>query len=228
MRRVGGETTYLSERGSRKVTHCKLGREPKLRTKHATDTTGSVEVKTMRIAMRLLLVTIVLVGSGMYAPHALAADDDGAEKYVGPLSLSPFTFFPRPRYLVTFIKSRTTDPIRTATAVSVTNNVNSGRTCGVSVEWFRGFESTPACTTTFSLEAGFQTDFCSRGIPDALTTCNSTCAPELTFHEGKAVVKSDCKQLGVSARVYYTTEATDSAVTAISDSGIVPLFAFDD
>jgi hypothetical protein len=155
----------------------------------------------MRIATWFLILTVALVSHGMRAPHALAQDDDGGWKESGILSLSPFSSIPLPRYLVTFMKSRTTDPIRTATAVSVTNQV-SGHTCGVSVDWFRGLDSTPSCPTTFSLEAGFQTDFCSRAIPDALTTCNSTCAPELTFHEGKAVVKSDCKQLGVSARVY--------------------------
>lgn len=48
-----------------------------------------------------------------------------------------------------------------------------------------------------------------------------TCAPEFTFHEGKAMVYANCLRLGVSARVYYTTGGNDSAVTAISDSKIV-------
>jgi hypothetical protein len=179
----------------------------------------------MRTVMWLLLLTVALVGSGMYVPQVLAADDDGSETQAWTQSLFPFSFFPTSLYLVTFMKSRTADPIRSATVVSVTNQVG-GRTCQVSVDWFRGFESTPACTTSFSLGAGFQTDFCSRAIPDALTSCNATCTPDLTFHEGKAVVKADCKQLGVSARVYYTTGATDSAVTAITDSRIVPCGLF--
>lgn len=166
------------------------------------------------------LFIVITASYGLFAPAALAATDDGS----GPVPQSTEEAYGgQPRYLVTFMKSRTTDPIRTATVVSVTNQASG--TCQISVDWFRGFETSPACTTTFVLGAGFQTDFCSRTIPDALTTCNTTCTPELTFHEGKAVVSSstrdDCRSIGVSARVYYTSGSADDEVTAISDSKIM-------
>jgi hypothetical protein len=82
------------------------------------------------------------------------------------------------------------------------------------------------CTTTVRLEAGITTDVCSRAIPAPLTTCNASCEPELTFHEGRAVVHSSaeegCERIGVSARVYYTTGDDDESLAAISDSKIVP------
>jgi len=185
----------------------------------------------------LRLVMVVLVSAGMSAPAARAADgDDGGPASaardsaliteVSTIDVSRMT----PLYRVTFMKSRTTDTIRTATVVSVTNQ--AGVSCDITVIWRRGFDPTPVCTTTMSLDAGFQTDFCSRAIPDALTTCNTTCNPDLTFHEGTAVVythvenlfyygSSECLHLAVSARVYYTTGTTASAVTAISDAKIV-------
>lgn len=179
----------------------------------------------MRREIWLLLLTVTLVNYGLFASVALAADDDGMGRLKEQATTRAATTEAEDtgplvaRYLVTFIKSRTTDPLRTSTVVSVTNQTS--RTCDVSVDWFQGFNPTLACTTTFSLDAGFQTDFCSRQIPEPLTTCNATCAPDLTFHEGKAVVSTNCRHIGVSARVYYTTGAIDDAVSAISDSKIV-------
>ena len=119
--------------------------------------------------------------------HATGADD------TGPLVA---------RYLVTFIKSRTTDTIRTATAVSVTNQ--TGQTCQVAIDWFQGFNPTPVCTTAFSLDAGFRLTSVPGSSPDPLTTCNATCAPELTFDEGKAVVSANCQAYwGECARVLH-------------------------
>ena len=46
-----------------------------------------------------------------------------------------------PIYRVTFMKSRTTDAIRSATVVSVTNQGLSP--CDILVSWFRGFDPTP-------------------------------------------------------------------------------------
>jgi hypothetical protein len=127
------------------------------------------------------------------------------------------------RYLVTFLKSRTTEPLRSATVVSLTNQ--AARPSQVSVEWVRGFEPPSACTTTVHLDPGITTDLCSRALPAPLTTCNAVCEPELTFHEGRAVVHSSaeeaCERIGVSARVYYTTGDDDDDLTAISDSKIV-------
>ena len=187
----------------------------------------------------VFLITLTLMSAGIDAPAAHAADnDDGSpasaageaalsiDAAASVIDVSKLV----PLYRVTFMKSRTTDPIRTATVVSVTNQ--APQPCDVAVEWFRGFDPTPVCTTTMSLDVGFQTDFCSRAIPDPLTSCNSTCTPNLTFHEGTAVVYGHVyclfgspfggdPGLAVSARVYYTTGTTDSVVTAISDSKIV-------
>jgi hypothetical protein len=130
------------------------------------------------------------------------------------------------RYLVTYMKSRTTDAIRSATVVTVTNTNATSPTCVVRIEWFQGFvPNTPVCTTTATIEPGVTHDFCSRDVPDAITTCNSVCAPQLTFDEGKAIVSSSeavgCGLIGVEARVYYTTGAGDMAVSAISNPKIV-------
>src|SRR5262245_7855293 len=170
----------------------------------------------MRRELGFLLLTIILVSYELSALPVLAANDDG---FVPVPGYTEESYSGQPRYLVTFMKSRTTDPIRTATVVSVTNQTHYA--CHVSVNWFRGFDPNPVCTTIFDLDVGFQTDFCSRQIPDPITSCNATCAPELTFHEGKAVVSANCRDIGVSARVYYTSGDTDDAVSAISDSNVV-------
>jgi hypothetical protein len=177
--------------------------------------------------VRGLLVASIFVSGGVCPPVAVAQEqgDDGLK----PMEALATTAAEEPeplvaRYLVTFLKSRTTDPLRSATVVSVTNQAE--KACQVSVEWARGFEPPAACTTTVRLDPGTTTDLCSRTIPEPLTTCNGTCEPELTFHEGRAVVSSStekgCDRLGVSARVHYTTGDTDENLAAISDSKIVP------
>ncbi|MGH9956526.1 MAG: hypothetical protein ACREBC_05270 [Pyrinomonadaceae bacterium] len=67
-------------------------------------------------------------------------------------------------------------------------------------------------------------DFCSRHLLSNITTCNSTCDPELTFTEGKAIVSSNkgCWRIGLDARVYYTAgDTTDRGVAAVSNPKIV-------
>jgi hypothetical protein len=128
------------------------------------------------------------------------------------------------RYLVTYMNSQSTTAIRSATVVTVTNQ--SSRSCAVKIEWFRGLApNTPVCTTTVAVAPEVTHDFCSRNLPDAITACNSICAPELTFDEGKAIVSSSetvgCSLIGVEARVYYTTGVSDMAVSAISNPKIV-------
>jgi hypothetical protein len=130
------------------------------------------------------------------------------------------------RYLVTYMNSQTTTAIRSATAVTVTNTNGTSPSCAVKIEWFRGFiPNTPVCTTTAVIDPGVTHDFCSRNLPDAITACNSVCAPELNFDEGKAIVSSSetigCGLIGVEARLYYTTGAGDMAVSAISNPKIV-------
>src|SRR5262249_583028 len=144
-----------------------------------------------------LLVALALVSTGIYTPAVRAADDDdgspasaaSAEALNTQAIVIDANATLIPIYRVTFMTSRTTDAIRTSTLVRVTNQGLSP--CDIVVTWLRGLDPTPVCTTMLSLDSGFQTDFCSRAIPDALTSCNKTCAPELTFHEGTAVVASD-------------------------------------
>jgi hypothetical protein len=128
------------------------------------------------------------------------------------------------RYLVTYVKSRTDAP-RSATVVTVVNR--SSEDCEVKVLWHRGFEpEVPICTTTAVVGPRIGHDFCSRDLLDNLTTCNSSCEPEASFLEGEAVLFSSpgeaCGQLGVDARVYYTTgEDEDTGVAAVSTPTIL-------
>ena len=132
------------------------------------------------------------------------------------------------RYLVTYMKSNTASTaFRTATVVSVTNQ--SAVSCSISVDWFAGVGTTIACTTNLAVSPGHTVDFCSRPIPDGVTTCNSTCSPAQTFLEGRARVASTadlngaCASIGVEGRVYYLTgtTTTDTGIVAVSNSNVV-------
>jgi hypothetical protein len=130
------------------------------------------------------------------------------------------------RYLVTYMTSQTDTAIRTATVVTVTNPNATSPSCAVRIEWFQGFvPNTPVCTTAATIAPGVTHDFCSRSLPNAITACNSVCAPALNFDEGKAIVSSSenigCGLIAAEARVYYTTGAGDMAVSAISNPKIV-------
>lgn len=126
------------------------------------------------------------------------------------------------RYLVTYLKSRTDAP-RSATVVTVTNQSN--KSCRVKIDWFQGFiPDTSACTTTAVVDRGVTHDFCSRNLLSNITSCNSSCNPELTFTEGKAIVSSNktCRSIGVESRVYYTDgDTSDTGVAAVSNPKIV-------
>lgn len=138
----------------------------------------------------------------------------------GPLD--PVIVIPTtPRYLVTYMNSQTGGSVRSATVVSVTNQTQT--TCRVSVSYYKGFtnDSSPVCSTNFSIPSRFTVDYCSRNLPGTLTTCNSTCNPALTFDEGRAIVASTCRDIGVSARVYYTSGDADNRVDALTDSKVV-------
>jgi hypothetical protein len=90
----------------------------------------------------------------------------------------------------------------------------------VKIDWFLGFTpDTPACTTTAALAPGVTHDFCSRSLLANIASCNSTCDPELTFTEGKAIVSSGpCSRIGVESRMYYTTgDTSDTSVAAINN-----------
>ena len=97
--------------------------------------------------------------------------------------------------------------------------------CDMQIEWFTGFvPDIPACTTAAVIDPGVTHDFCSRDLLSNITSCNSSCDPELAFTEGKAIVSSNksCRPIGVESRVYYTTgETSDTGVAAISNSKVV-------
>jgi hypothetical protein len=181
----------------------------------------------MRKLIWPLLLALALGGYEVSPTIALAQQPDGYQGKERHLQLQSDS--QTKRYLITYMNSQTGEAIRSATVVTVTNQ--SGGTCDVTVQWFKGFLFTPECTTTFvGLENELTADFCSRSLPFTITSCNSTCDPELTFDEGRAVVSSstetadgpDCSKIAVSARVYYTAgEEGDSAVAAITDSKVV-------
>ena len=130
------------------------------------------------------------------------------------------------RYRVTYMKSNTATANRTSTVVSITNQ--SGATCSTGVDWRIGFGGT-ACTTSLTLGPGQTGEHCSRSIPSAVSSCNATCSPGLTFNEGSAIVGSStttgCSKIAVSARTYHTTGTDDSAVAAATDAKIVKIGA---
>ena len=125
-----------------------------------------------------------------------------------------------PRYLVTYMESRAAGRTRSATVVSVTNQ--SKIINRVFVSYFKGFSdnNSPVCVCGYAVPPDYTVDFCSRNIPSELVTCNCVCDPELGFDEGRAIVSSMWPEIGVSSRVYYTSE-DDRQVLAITDSKIV-------
>ncbi len=127
-----------------------------------------------------------------------------------------------PRYLVTYMNSQTqNDVMRSATVVSVTNQ--SDKTNRVFVTFFKGFsdDSAPVGMAAFAIPPQFTVDFASRHLPGELTVTNAVPNPELTFDEGRAVVSSMYPEIGVSARVYYTSGDGDERLQAITDSKVV-------
>jgi hypothetical protein len=136
------------------------------------------------------------------------------------------------RYLVTYVRSQSDTPIRSATVVTVVNQ--SSRDCEVRVKWF--LDNAPkdsVCNESASVSSGTARQFCSRNLPLSITRCTDICTPELTSsvigNQGKAIVSSsaeledtiECSLLGVEARVYYTTGENDTALSAISNSKVV-------
>jgi hypothetical protein len=132
-----------------------------------------------------------------------------------------------PRYLVTYMKSQTTDDIRSATVVTVVNQSKS-TTCNVQVDWFRS-DNTNVCTLDMFVSPGLAFHFCSRPLPNSITDCSTSLVCDLTAHQGKAIVSStmdpenECSRIAVEARVYYTTgrNPDDTAISGISNSKVV-------
>jgi hypothetical protein len=159
---------------------------------------------------KVILCALVLAVNGVLVNSVLAQEVD--------------------RYLVTYVRSQSNTPIRSATAVTVVNQ--SSTTCRVRVEWFLDSNPTiPVCNRFRDVPAGGTFQFCSRNLSTSITNCDPICTPPLTSsptgNEGKAIVSSsnnfECSLLGVEARVYYTTGAgvLDTAISAISNSKIV-------
>ena len=125
------------------------------------------------------------------------------------------------RYLVTYMNSQTGGKVRSSTIVSITNQ--SSKPNVITVSWFKGFvdNTSPSGSSTLVLPPDFTADFGSRDLPGELTVVNSLPSPELTFDEGRAIVSSRLPQIGVSARVYYTSGDRDEELLAITDSKVV-------
>ena len=71
------------------------------------------------------------------------------------------------------------------------------------------------------LPPDFTADFGSRDLPSELTVVNSLPSAQLVFDEGRAIVSSRLPEIGVSARVYYTSGDRDEELLAITDSKVV-------
>jgi hypothetical protein len=125
----------------------------------------------------------------------------------------------RRQYWVTDMCSRANNQIPCATVVQIHNQ--SAGTCQIGVEYYKGFSSTPFCTTiNDSLAQGQQATSCSRdiGLPE---TCTLVCDPPLVFDSGYAIVHSSCDAIGVQA----TIVTKDTPGIAVTSSRAVNLIA---
>jgi hypothetical protein len=125
------------------------------------------------------------------------------------------------RYLVTYMNSQTGGRVRSSTIVTVTNQ--SPRPNIVTVWWFKGFtdNSSPVGLSSLVIPPDFTVDFGTRNLPSELTVVNSLPDPQLVFDEGRGIVSSRSPEIGVSARVYYTSGDGDEQLLAITDSKVV-------
>ena len=126
------------------------------------------------------------------------------------------------RYLITFMNSQIGGRVRSSTIVSVTNQ--STRPNVVTLSWFKGFtnNNSPVGVSTFSIPPDFTVEFGTRNLPSQLTVVSSLSNPQLVFDLGRGIVSSRLPQIGVSARVYYTSGDRDEELLAITDSKVVP------
>jgi len=179
------------------------------------------------IKMRDLILLALLASGGLAGTFSTASGQVASPDGSGPQTrrLTPGASATLvSRYVATYMSSQTAfeSSPRSLTAVSITNNSSS--TCDTSVDWKIGFEGI-ACTTTLTLGPGETGEHCSRDIRFAITSCNATCSPELTFAEGNAIIGStksrSCEAIAVSARTYYTTGTSDETLNAITDAKIV-------
>ena len=125
------------------------------------------------------------------------------------------------RYLVTYMTSQTGGRVRSSTIVTVTNQ--SMRPNVVTVSWFKGLtdNSSPVGVSSLVIPPDFTVDFGTRDLPSELTLVNSLPNPQLVFDEGRGIVSSRSPEIGVSARVYYTSGDGDEQLLSITDSKVV-------
>ena len=180
-------------------------------------------MKRFLVSTSLTLALCLCSATAQTLQSSQSGSPDGAEHSIAPMAVPGGS---TSRYIVTYMNSQTTANFRSATVVSVNNQ--SDVSCSVTVEYFKGFTNTAACTSTATIASGFTHDFCSRAIPGGATTCNSTCSPGLVFDEGRARVASTadangkCANIGVDARLYhFTGTTTDTSVAAIANPTIV-------
>ena len=177
----------------------------------------------------VLRVFILVATSGLSQNTLLAQQKPDRSDTNSSDSISPAAEVPAGqtgRYIVPFMNSQTTSGFRSATVVTIHNN--SAMTCSVSVDWFPGFSSSLACTTSILVAPGLTVDHCSRLLPTGVTSCNVICAPALTFTEGRARVASTadaggaCANLAISARLYHLSGTTsDTGVNAVASLPVV-------
>lgn len=181
---------------------------------------------------RFLCLTLALWGESS-SPGPLAQQKDEGPGYVGDTTASkapkapasPVTPNHRQLFLIGYLNSDTTTANRSATVVSITNQ--GGVSCEVSVDWFRGLDPADAiCTTVTTIDPGQTQEHCSRSLPEAIAVCQATCAPELTFDEGKAVVNVhkkclNAEALAVDPRLYHTNGSADEEVAGIADLKVI-------
>jgi hypothetical protein len=126
-----------------------------------------------------------------------------------------------PRYLVTYMKSQTPGKLRSATVVSIANQ--STRPNVVAVSWFNGLtpNTSPVGLRVLVIPPDFTVNLGSRDLPVELTALIAVSNPQLLFNDGRAIVSSSQPEIGVSARVYYTSGDRDEELHAITDSKVV-------
>jgi len=187
----------------------------------------------MKTEIRIFIVVLLVVAAVSYGPFLAAAqEENGDYAYYGAPDMNDSgdaaassPLFPvgySKRGEVTYMLSMIGQPYQNAaTAISITNHHTAS--CSTVVEWKYGLAGV-ACTTYLTLGPGQTGEHCSRGLPMAITSCNATCSPALTYHEGSAIVGSKaltgCEKMAVSARTIYTNPG-DTYIQAITDAKYV-------
>jgi len=178
-----------------------------------------IRVQFTALALGLSLV----LSAAAPATLALAQSKDGSGGAGGARSPDPVTPDHKEVARIVYMNSDTTSSAsdRTATIVSITNQ--SSDPCEVSVDWTYADGSSVVCTTVSTIVPGATHQHCTRAVPILVSTCQATCSPALTFHEGSGVVSrlKTCKNtLAIDARLYHMG-AADVPVQGIADLKVI-------